>query len=101
MCIRDSTGYQRSTWGGTPANPYDTTRAAAIGSSSGSAVSVTANLAMCSLCEETNASCRGPSNHNAQAMILPAKGLLSYFGGAIVVHVVPDRAGIECRTIGD
>ena len=55
-----NTGYQRSTWGGTPANPYDTTRAAAIGSSSGSAVSVTANLAMCSICEETNASCRGP-----------------------------------------
>jgi Asp-tRNA(Asn)/Glu-tRNA(Gln) amidotransferase A subunit family amidase len=96
-----NTGYQRSTWGGTPANPYDTTRAAAIGSSSGSAVSVTANLAMCSLCEETNASCRGPSNHNAQAMILPAKGLLSYFGGAIGNDMHNDRSGIECRTIGD
>jgi Asp-tRNA(Asn)/Glu-tRNA(Gln) amidotransferase A subunit family amidase len=96
-----SSGYQRSTWGGTPANPYDTTRAAAIGSSSGSAVSVTANLAMCSICEETNASCRGPSNHNAQAMILPAKGLLSYFGGAIGNDMHNDRSGIECRTIGD
>jgi Asp-tRNA(Asn)/Glu-tRNA(Gln) amidotransferase A subunit family amidase len=96
-----ATGYQRSTWGGTPANPYDTARAAAIGSSSGSAVSVTANLAMCSICEETNASCRGPSNHNAQAMILPAKGLLSYFGGAIGNDMHNDRAGIECRTIAD
>ena len=96
-----NTGYQRSTWGGNPANPYDTTRAAAIGSSSGSAVSVTANLAMCSLCEETNASCRGPSNHNGQAMILPAKGLLSYFGGAIGNDMHNDRSGIECRTIGD
>ena len=95
------TGYQRSTWGGTPANPYDTARAAAIGSSSGSAVSVTANLAMCSICEETNASCRGPSNHNAQAMILPAKGLLSYFGGAIGNDMHNDRSGIECRTIAD
>ena len=27
-------GYQRSTWGGNPANPYDTTRAASLGSSS-------------------------------------------------------------------
>ena len=96
-----NTGYQRSTWGGTAANPYDTARAAAIGSSSGSAVSVTANLAMCSICEETNASCRGPSNHNAQAMILPAKGLLSYFGGAIGNDMHNDRSGIECRTIGD
>ena len=29
-------GYQRSTWGGNPSNPYDTTRAASLGSSSGS-----------------------------------------------------------------
>ncbi len=28
-------GYQRSTWGSNPANPYDTTRAAALGSRSG------------------------------------------------------------------
>src|SRR4029079_2356619 len=33
-------GYQRSTWGGNPSNPYDTTRAASLGSSSGSALSV-------------------------------------------------------------
>jgi len=31
-------GYQRSSWGGNPANPYDTTRAASLGSSSGSGV---------------------------------------------------------------
>jgi hypothetical protein len=29
-------GYQRSTWGGNPSNPYDTTRSASLGSSSGS-----------------------------------------------------------------
>ena len=39
-------GYQRSSWGGNPANPYDTTRAASLGSSSGSGVSVSANLVM-------------------------------------------------------
>src|SRR4029453_13701981 len=33
-------GYQRSTWAGNPSNPYDTTRAASLGSSSGSGVSV-------------------------------------------------------------
>ena len=58
-------GYQRSTWAGNPANPYDTTRAASLGSSSGSGVSVSANLVMCSLGEETRASTRGPANHNA------------------------------------
>jgi hypothetical protein len=55
-------GYQRATWGGNPANPYDTRRAASLGSSSGSGVSVSANLVMASLGEETRASCRGPSN---------------------------------------
>src|SRR5204862_4803012 len=30
-------GYQRSSWGGNPSNVYDTTRAASLGSSSGSA----------------------------------------------------------------
>ena len=28
-------GYQRATWGGNPSNPYDTTRSASLGSSSG------------------------------------------------------------------
>src|SRR5262249_39355215 len=37
-------GYQRSTWAGNPSNPYDTTRSASLGSSSGSGVSVSANL---------------------------------------------------------
>src|SRR6201999_105472 len=37
-------GYQRSTWGGNPANPYDTRRSASLGLSSGSGVSVSANL---------------------------------------------------------
>ncbi|MBT3434444.1 MAG: amidase, partial [Nitrospinaceae bacterium] len=46
-------GYQRSTWAGNPSNPYDTTRAASLGSSSGSALSVSTNLVMASLGEET------------------------------------------------
>jgi Asp-tRNA(Asn)/Glu-tRNA(Gln) amidotransferase A subunit family amidase len=71
-------GYQRSTWGGNPCNPYDTTRAASLGSSSGSGVSVSTNLVMRSLCEETQASCRGPANHNSVALILPHKALISF-----------------------
>jgi amidase len=94
-------GYQRSTWGGNPSNPYDTTRSASLGSSSGSAVSVSTNMVMASLGEETRASCRGPSNHNAVALILPHKSMLGFDGGAIGADIYCDRTGIHCRTIGD
>ncbi len=94
-------GYQRSTWGGNPANPYDTTRAASLGSSSGSALSVSTNLVMASLGEETRASCRGPSNHNGVALILPHKSMLGFDGGAIGADIYCDRSGILCRTIAD
>jgi len=94
-------GYQRSTWAGNPCNSYDTTRAASIGSSSGSGVSVSTNLAMCSICEETGQSCRGPANHNSVALILPHKAHLSFLGGAIGAEIYNDRAGIHCRAISD
>jgi Asp-tRNA(Asn)/Glu-tRNA(Gln) amidotransferase A subunit family amidase len=94
-------GYQRSTWGGNPSNVYDTTRAASLGSSSGSGVSVSANLVMCSLGEETRASCRGPANHNAVALILPHKAMLGFDGGAIGADIYCDRTGILARTLGD
>ncbi len=94
-------GYQRSTWGGNPSNPYDTTRSASLGSSSGSGVSVSTNMVMASLGEETRASCRGPSNHNAVALILPHKSMLGFDGGAIGADIYCDRSGILCRTIAD
>src|SRR5712691_4560939 len=94
-------GYQRSTWGGNPSNPYDTTRAASLGSSSGSALSVSINLVMASLGEETRASTRGPANHNAVALILPHKAMLGFNGGAIGADIYCDRTGILCRTIAD
>ena len=94
-------GYQRSSWAGNPANPYDTTRAASLGSSSGSGVSVSANLVMASLGEETRASCRGHANHNAVALILPHKAMLSFNGGAIGADIYCDRTGILARTLED
>lgn len=94
-------GYQRSTWGGNPSNPYDTTRSASLGSSSGSAVAVSTNLVMCALGEETRASCRGPSNHNAVALILMHKGMLGFDGGAIGADIYCDRSGIHARNITD
>ncbi len=94
-------GYQRSTWAGNPSNPYDTTRSASLGSSSGSGVSVSANLVMASLGEETRASCRGPSNHNAIALILPHKAMIGFDGGAIGADIYCDRSGIHARKVGD
>src|SRR5262249_26365521 len=94
-------GYQRSSWAGNPANPYDTRRAASLGSSSGSGVSVSTNLVMASLGEEPRASCRGPSNHNAIALILPHKSMIGFGGGAIGADIYCDRTGIHCRTIAD
>jgi Asp-tRNA(Asn)/Glu-tRNA(Gln) amidotransferase A subunit family amidase len=94
-------GYQRSSWAGNPANVYDTTRAASLGSSSGSGVSVSANLCMASLGEETRASTRGPANHNACALILPHKSMIGFVGGAIGADIYCDRTGILCRTIAD
>jgi amidase len=94
-------GYQRSSWGGNPSNPYDTARSASLGSSSGSALSVSVNFAMASLGEETRASCRGPSNHNAVALILPHKAMLGFDGGAIGADIYCDRSGIHALHIED
>jgi amidase len=94
-------GYQRSSWSGNPSSAYDSTRAGSLGSSSGSGASVSANLVMCSLCEETTMSCRGPANHNSVALILPHKAMISFLGGAIGSDIYNDRAGIHCRYIGD
>src|SRR5258705_11843061 len=95
--LASTLGYQRSTWGGNPSNPYDTTRAASLGSSSGSGVSVSANLVVASLGEETRASCRGPANHNAVALILPHKAMLGFNGGAIGADIYCGPRGILRR----
>ncbi|HWF86642.1 MAG TPA: amidase, partial [Vicinamibacterales bacterium] len=89
----------RSTWGGTTCNPYDTARETG-GSSSGSAASVAANLAQCSICEETGGSCRQPAWRNGIVALVTTKGLIS-FGGAIGADPYLDRAGVQCRTVRD
>jgi Asp-tRNA(Asn)/Glu-tRNA(Gln) amidotransferase A subunit family amidase len=94
-------GYQRSSWSGNPHSAYDSTRAASLGSSSGSGASVSANLVMCSICEETSMSCRGPANHNSVALILPHKAMVSFLGGAIGADIHNDRSGIHCRSVTD
>ena len=92
-------GGARESWGGTTCNPYDTERVTS-GSSGGSGVSVAANLTMCSICETTGGSCRGPANYQGVALVVPTKGMIS-FGGAIGANPYQDRPGIICRTVKD
>lgn len=94
-------GNSRSTWAGNPCNPYDTERAGAqAASSSGSGVSVSANLVACSICEETGGSCRVPAAYNGIANLTTGKAIMP-FGGGIGADPFIDRAGIHCRTIKD
>jgi len=86
-----------STWGGTACNAYDQTYETG-GSSAGSAASVGANLATCSICEETGGSCRQPAWRNGVVGLVTTKGLLPY-GGSIGAEPYLDRAGIHCRTV--
>ena len=92
-------GGARSSWAGTPCNPYDTSRETG-GSSSGSAASVSANLSACSICEETGGSCRQPAWRNGVVSLVTTKGLMPY-GGAIGADPYLDRAGVTCRTVKD
>jgi Asp-tRNA(Asn)/Glu-tRNA(Gln) amidotransferase A subunit family amidase len=92
-------GGSRDTWGGMTCNPYDTERVTS-GSSGGSAVAVATNLAMCSICETTGGSCRGPANYQGVAMVVTTKGMLS-FAGSLGANPYQDRPGIMCRTVED
>jgi Asp-tRNA(Asn)/Glu-tRNA(Gln) amidotransferase A subunit family amidase len=85
-------------WGGQPCNPYDTERVPR-GSSSGSGVAVAANLAHCSICEQTGGSCKGPASRNNVVNLLTTKGIL--MDGGYGYQNIGDRAGILCRTVED
>jgi Asp-tRNA(Asn)/Glu-tRNA(Gln) amidotransferase A subunit family amidase len=62
-------------------------------------VSVAANLATCSVCEQTSASCKGPASRNNIVNLLTTKGIL--MDGGIGSKQAGDRAGIHCRTTED
>ncbi|XP_057428749.1 probable amidase At4g34880 [Lotus japonicus] len=90
-----------SSWsarGGEGKNPY--TMGNPCGSSSGSAISVAANLVTVSLGTETDGSILCPSDANSVVGIKPTVGLTSRAG---VVPVSPrqDSIGPICRTVAD
>ena len=92
-------GQAISAWSGQACNPYDTERVTR-GSSSGSGVAISANLATIGICEQTVASCQGPASRNGIATLLTTKGIIPDNGG-IGNQWFVDRAGIHARTLGD
>jgi amidase len=92
-------GQAISAWSGQACNPYDTERVPR-GSSSGSGVAISANLATIGICEQTIASCQGPASRNGIATLLATTGVMPDNGG-IGNQWFVDRAGIHARTLGD
>lgn len=98
-CLRSkeySTGY--SPRGGQVRNPYDL-RKSPHGSSSGSAVAVSANLIPLSFGTETDTSIIGPASSNGVVGIKPSVGLTSRSGVIPISRNMvrlPDRPQLEC-----
>jgi amidase len=88
-----------SSVGGQTRNPYDTTRSP-CGSSSGSAVSVAANLTTVSIGTETDGSVVCPAAYNGVVGIKPTLGLVSRSGIIPIAHS-QDTAGPMGRTVRD
>ena len=85
--------------GGQTKNPYDLSRNP-CGSSSGSAVAVSANLTVLAIGTETNGSIVCPSSSNGIVGIKPTVGLLSR-SGIIPISFTQDTPGPMARTLKD
>jgi len=85
--------------GGQTKNPYVLDRNP-CGSSSGSGVSVSANLCMFAIGTETNGSIVCPSNNNGIVGIKPTVGLISR-SGIIPISFTQDTPGPMARTVAD
>jgi amidase len=74
-----ASGVPRSSFSGVCNSPYDTERSP-MGSSSGSASAVAANLVTCGIGEETGTSIRGPACYNSCVGIAATQELVSRHG---------------------
>ena len=89
---------QRSSFGGTMCNPYDTTRDPGS-SSGGSGMAVTANFVTCAIGEETGTSVREPAKNNSTVGLAPTRELISADG--MIQRGITTRVGPICRTVAD
>jgi len=91
-------GGNRSSFGGTVVDPYDTQRQPGA-SSAGSGAAVAANLVTCAIGEETSPSIRAPSQNNNVVGISPTQELVSRVG---MMNIgLNTRIGPICRTVED
>jgi Asp-tRNA(Asn)/Glu-tRNA(Gln) amidotransferase A subunit family amidase len=84
-------GGDRSSFGGTFCNPYDTERSPGR-SSGGSGAAVAANLVMCAIGEESGPSVRNPAKNNNVVGLAPTQELVSR-AGMIPASFMNDRVG--------
>jgi amidase len=92
-------GGDRSAFGGTSCNPYDTERSPGR-SSGGSGAVVAANLAVCAIGEESGPSVRNPAKNNNVVGLAPTQELVSR-AGMIPASFMNDRVGPMCRGVAD
>jgi amidase len=92
-------GGDRSSFGGTFCNPYDTERSPGR-SSGGSGSAVAANLVTCAIAEESGPSARNPGKNNSAVALAPTQELVSR-DGMIPASFMNDRVGPICRTVED
>ncbi len=93
-----ASGTPRSSFNGTLNNPYDPERSP-MGSSSGSASAVAANLVLVAIGEETGTSIRGPATYNNLVGLAPTQELVSRHG--MFGYGINTRTGPITRYVED
>jgi amidase len=94
-----ASGTDRSSWGGVECNAYDTTRSAGH-SSTGVGLSVTTNMVLCGIGEESGGSIIHPANWSDDVGLAPTQELVPRTG-MIQASLFNDRVGPICRTVRD
>ena len=97
--LRTTKGFNGSTVGGSPKNPYDLTRSPA-GSSSGSGISAAASFAAATVGTDTTGSVIAPSNVNGTVGMRPTVALISR-RGIVPVSSFQDTSGPMGRSVTD
>jgi len=93
-----ASGSDRSSWGGVECNAYDTRSAGH--SSTGSGLSVTTNMVLCAIAEESGGSIIHPANWSDAVGLAPTQELVPRTG-MIQASLYNDRVGPICRNVRD
>ena len=97
--LRTTSGFNGSTVGGSPKNPYDLTKSPA-GSSSGPGIAAAASLAAATVGTDTTGSIISPASYNGVVGIRPTVALISR-RGIVPVSLTQDTSGPMARNVTD